>query len=79
MRLSADQRGLLLDAAGPEGAHAIRFYPPIMRLLALGLVEPRDGGAPTMVTTRWRATRAGLELLQARRWIERSTTTRAAR
>lgn len=74
MRLSSDQRGLLLDAARPEGAHAIRFYPPIMRLLALGLVEPRDGGVPNMTTTRWRATQAGLDLLEARRWVERPTT-----
>lgn len=70
LRFKADQRKILEDAAKPEGAHAIRFYGPVLRLLELKLIEPLDGGVPTVKTNYWRLTSAGRELLLERGWIK---------
>jgi hypothetical protein len=69
-KFRADQKKVLLEAATPVGAHAIRFYAPVMRLLELGLIEPFEGGEPTTRTNYWRLTSAGRELLLGRRWIK---------
>lgn len=70
IRFKEDQKKVLLDAATPEGAHAIRFYAPVLRLLELGLIEPLHGGPPNVKTSYWKLTPAGRELLLSRGWIK---------
>ena len=70
LRFKADQKKSLLEAATPEGAHAIRFYSPVMRLLELRLIEPLTGELPTVHTKYWRLTSEGRALLLARGWIK---------
>lgn len=70
VRFKEDQKKVLLEAARQEGAHAIRFYAPVIRLLELGFIEPLNGGEPTVKTNYWRLTSAGRELLLSRGWIK---------
>lgn len=69
LRFKENQKKVLLEAATPGGAHAIRFYGPVLRLLDLGLIEPLDGGEITVKTNYWKVTPAGRDLLLARGWI----------
>lgn len=70
LRFKENQKKILVDAAKPEGAHAIRFYGPVIRLLELGLIEPLNGEAPTPRTNYWRLTSTGRQLLLGRGWIK---------
>ena len=69
LRFKENQKKVLLEAATPAGAHAIRFYGPVLRLIELKLIEPLDGGEATVRTNYWRLTQAGRDLLLARGWI----------
>lgn len=69
IRFKRDQKKILLEAARPEGAHAIRFYGPVLRLLGLNLIEPLGGGEPTTKTAHWQLTAQGRELLVSRGWV----------
>jgi len=71
-RFKADQRKILEEAARPEGAHAIRCYAPVLRLVDLGLIEPLNGEPPNARTNYWRLTSAGRALLLERGWIKES-------
>lgn len=63
MKLSKAQKDLLTEAAGEQPARAVDSYPPVKKLLALGLIKPFEG--KNSYNNRWVITEAGRKVLGA--------------
>lgn len=60
VKLTDGQYNVLLQAVQEYGVSAAEHYPPIKKLLALGLIEARKSG----ISTRYHATDAGRAALE---------------
>ncbi len=61
MKLSKKQRELLTQAVNEGQVQAVDWYPPIRKLLALGLIKASDG--PNSYNNRWVPTEAGCNVV----------------